>query len=144
MSDYNSKFRLFLDSLEEERSRKERLEELAGGPDVSADASSIGIGTASSSELTANARNAANQNAFSGKEWSAQERKIFQRLNSVFKNMIENGDIVRIVPELRQFIKQCYTKLGIKTPGPAEQKSNPQAERAEVIKQATNKLGKKV
>lgn len=109
-NNFNANFRLFLESIEEEK----HLNELQGDLGIK----SLGVGTASSTDLTSDARNAASQNTFSNKEWSPQEKAVFRIVNQLFRHMIENGDIMRIVPELRTFFPRCFSKLGIEAPAP--------------------------
>ena len=118
-NNFNARFRLFLESIEEER----QLNELAGSGDEM-DFNTIGRGTASSTELASDARTAASTNAFSNKEWSSQEKAIFRRTNGMLRYMIENGDIVRIVPDLKMFMKNCFKKLALKLPGSQEAETN--------------------
>lgn len=109
-NNFNSRFRLFLESIEEEQQLNELQSSLGF--------KSLGLGTASSNDLAGDARSAVSTNAFSGKEWSPQEKAIFRIVNQLFRHMIENGDIMRIVPELRRFFPVCFSKLGIEPPEP--------------------------
>ena len=111
-NNFNARFRLFLENVDEEQLIKEAEEEL--GLDT------IGNDVASSADLTSDARSSLSQNSFSNKTWSAKEKAIFRRTNSVLRYMIENGDIVRILPQIKQFLQRGISSLGIQPPGPAE------------------------
>lgn len=114
-NNFNARFRLFLESIEEER----QLNELAGSGDEM-DFNTMSRGTASSSELAAGARNAASSNAFSGNGWTPNERNVYKRTVQMFQYMIEQDNIMLIVPELQRFFQQCFRKLDLKLPGSQE------------------------
>jgi hypothetical protein len=114
--DFNNNFRLFLESLEDEK----LLRELAGDLGLN----KFDSATASSSELSNDARQSLSSQNFSGKSWSPRERAVFRVTNSVLRYMIENGDITRLIPDLKIFFNRSLDKLGIQPPPPAEKDKN--------------------
>ncbi len=115
-SDFNNNFRLFLESLEDEK----LLRELAGDMGLY----KFDSATASSSELANDARQSLSSQNFSGKSWSPRERAVFRIVTSIFRHMIENGDITRLIPDLKIFFNRSLDKLGIQPPPPAEKDKN--------------------
>lgn len=115
-SDFNNNFRLFLESLEEDQLIKEAENDLG--------VNRIDSATASSSELANDARQSLSSQNFSGKSWSPRERAVFRVTNSVLRYMIENGDITRLIPDLKLFFNRSFNKLGIQPPPPAEKDKN--------------------
>lgn len=115
-SNFNDNFRLFLESLEDEK----LLRELAGDMGLN----KFDSATASSSELANDARQSLSSQNFSGKSWSPRERAVFRIVSSIFRHMIENGDITRLIPDLKIFFNRSLDKLGIQPPPPAEKDKN--------------------